>query len=159
MKNREHHYEAHLVWEGNLGAGTADYATYGRQHRVRFAGKPDLGLSADPAFRGDPAMQNPEDLLVAAISSCHMLSYLALCAKHGVVVLAYEDRAAGVMREDGRGGGRFEEVLLSPKVTLAADAGDAALELAHALHEPAHEQCFIAASCSVPIRHRAEVAK
>jgi organic hydroperoxide reductase OsmC/OhrA len=149
-----HRYESLLVWEGNLGSGTADYRSYGRQYRLRIDGKPELVGSADPAFRGDASVHNPEDLFVAAISSCHMLSYLALCAKYRIVVVAYEDRAAGTMREDGRGGGRFEEVVLAPVVTIAPGS-DA--EKALALHERAHEQCFIAASCSSPIRIRAEV--
>jgi organic hydroperoxide reductase OsmC/OhrA len=150
-----HRYASHLVWEGNRGDGTADYRTYGRGYRVRVEGKPDLAGSADPAFRGDPSLPNPEDLFLAAISACHMLSYLALCAKYRIVVLAYEDRAEGTMREDGRGGGRFEEVVLAPRVTLSPESDR---ERALALHERAHEQCFIAASCSVPIRHRAEVS-
>jgi organic hydroperoxide reductase OsmC/OhrA len=155
MKNREHRYRAHLVWEGNRGDGTADYETYGREHRLRVAGKPDLLGSADPTFRGDPSRLNPEDLFLAAIASCHMLSYLALCARQRISVVAYEDHAWGVMREDGRGGGRFEEVVLEPLVTVA-DARQ--VERAVALHERAHELCFIASSCSVPIRHLAKVS-
>jgi organic hydroperoxide reductase OsmC/OhrA len=157
--NGEHHYSAHLIWDGNRGDGTASYAGYGRQYRIVIDGKPDLNGSADPAFRGDADRHNPEDLFLAAISACHMLSYLALCAKYGIQVTAYEDAATATMREDGKGGGRFEEVLLHPVVTIA-DAAQA--ERATKLHERAHEQCFIANSCSVPIRHepvvRAEVA-
>ena len=153
MSDRVHHYRAHLVWEGNRGNGTADYEAYGRDYRLRVDGKPDVIGSADPAFRGDPGRLNPEDLFLAAISSCHMLSYLALCARHRISVLSYEDRAFAAMKEDGRGG-RFEEVVLEPLVTVA-DARH--LERARELHERAHELCFIANSCSVPIRHRAEV--
>lgn len=149
-----HRYASHLVWEGNQGDGTADYRTYGRGYRLRIEGKPDLPGSADPAFRGDPAAHNPEDLFLAAIASCHMLSYLALCAKYRLVVTAYVDRPEGTMREDGRGGGRFEEVVLSSVVTIAPGSDR---EKALALHDRAHEQCFIAASCSVPIRRRAEI--
>jgi organic hydroperoxide reductase OsmC/OhrA len=159
MMNGEHRYESHLIWDGNLGDGTAGYKTYGRQHRVLFESKPELELSSDPAFRGDPSRHNPEDLFLTAISSCHMLSYLALCAKYRIVVLAYEDRAAGTMREDGRGGGRFEEVVLSPRVTLAPETSEKDVERALALHERAHELCFIASSCSVPIHPRAEVTR
>ena len=159
MTNGEHRYESQLIWDGNLGDGTADYKTYGRQHRVLFEGKPELELSSDPAFRGDPSRHNPEDLFLTAISSCHMLSYLALCAKYRIVVLAYEDRAVGTMREDGRGGGCFEEVILSPRVTLAPETPEKDVERALTLHERAHELCFIASSCSVPIHHRAEVTR
>jgi organic hydroperoxide reductase OsmC/OhrA len=89
-----------------------------------------------------------------AIASCHMLSYLALCAKYGISVLTYEDRATGTMREDGKGGGRFEEVVLHPVVTIS---NAEQIERAEKLHERAHELCFIANSCSVPIRHQPEV--
>ena len=154
MKNGEHHYESLLIWDGNRGDGTATYAGYGREYRVVVSSKPELQGSADPAFRGDAAKWNPEDLFLAAISSCHMLSYLALCARNGVNVLEYEDRATGVMKEDGKGGGRFEEVLLHPMVVVgAADQ----VERAIALHERAHALCFIANSCSVPIHHKPEV--
>jgi len=152
--NHEHHYAAHLIWDGNRGDGTASYQTYGREHRVLIDGKPDLRLTADAAFRGDASTLNPEDLFLAAISSCHMLSYLALCAKYGIRVDAYEDNATGTMKEDGKGGGRFEEVTLRPAVTLA-DAKDA--DRAMQLHERAHATCFIANSCSVPIHHEATI--
>lgn len=151
MKNGEHRYNAHLIWEGD---NTTDYTTYSRAHHVHIDGKPAIDATADPAFRGDGSKHNPEDLFLTAISSCHMLSYLALCAKHKINVLSYEDRATGVMREDGKGGGKFESVTLHPVVTIAnADQ----IERAEKLHERAHEQCFIANSCSVPIHHEAEV--
>jgi organic hydroperoxide reductase OsmC/OhrA len=145
-----HSYEAALTWTGNEGTGTSDYRSYGRSYTVAVAGKPDLRGSADPAFRGDAALHNPEDLLVAAIAGCHMLSYLSLCARRGIRVIAYEDRASGVLSLEG-GGGRFTDVELNPVVTVA---GGADLELAERLHETAHEQCFIASSVSVPIRCR-----
>jgi len=152
----EHEYVARLIWDGNGGDGTASYERYGRQYRVRIDGKPDLAGSADPMFRGDGAAHNPEDLFVAAIASCHMLSYLALCARSGVRVLSYVDEARGTLRFDGAGGGRFVEVTLSPHVTIAPDSD---LALAQRLHEPAHETCYVASSCSVPIRHRATVTR
>ncbi|HUP49465.1 MAG TPA: OsmC family protein, partial [Thermoanaerobaculia bacterium] len=150
---RSHHYQARLIWEGNLGEGTSSYAVYGRQYRVVIDGKPELAGSANPAFRGQPDKYDPEDLFLAAISACHMLSYLALCARGGIRVVAYEDRASGTLLLDGSGGGRFEEVTLRPAVTIAG--GDP--ERAGKLHETAHEQCFIANSCSVPIRHQATI--
>jgi len=147
----DHQYSAHLIWDGD---NTTDYTTYNRGHRVLIEGKPVLNATADAAFRGDASVHNPEDLFLTAISSCHMLSYLALCAKHRINVLSYEDRATGVMREDGKGGGRFEEVTLHPIVTIA---NAEQIERAEKLHERAHELCFIANSCSVPIHHVAEV--
>jgi organic hydroperoxide reductase OsmC/OhrA len=154
MSNREHRYQARVTWDGNLGDGTSGYERYGRGYRVRIAGKPDLAGTADVAFRGEPDRHNPEDLFVAAISACHMLTYLALCAAQRVRVVAYEDAAAGTLREDARGGGRFEEVVLRPAVAVSS-AGE--VEAAARLHERAHELCFIAASCRVPIRHEATV--
>lgn len=150
MADGEHEYAARVVWEGNTGEGTARYAGYGREYRVMVDGKPDLAGSADPAFRGDAARHNPEDLFVASISACHMLFYLSLCARRGVRVLAYEDHAHGVMRADAGGGGRFHEVVLRPRVTIDDPAHAA---LASQLHDAAHALCFIANSCSFPIRH------
>ena len=150
---RSHDYRSRLVWEGNRGDGTSSYAAYGRQYRLGIAGKPDLRGSANPAFRGDAEMHDPEDLFLAAIAACHMLSYLALCARGGIRVVGYEDEPHGTLVLDGAGGGRFEQVTLRPVVTIAS--GDA--ERAAQLHHTAHEQCFIANSCSVPIRHEATI--
>ena len=148
-----HHYETRIHWDGNRGNGTATYAEYGREHHASMANKPDLPLSSDPTFRGDGTRHNPEDLLLIAIASCHMLAYLALCARRGVQVIAYEDRATATMELDQRGGGRFTEAMLRPVVTVAsADQ----IERATALHDEAHDVCFIASSCNFPIRHEAE---
>ena len=154
MAHGEHAYTARVVWEGNTGQGTAGYTAYGRDYRVEVAGKPHLAGSADPAFRGDAHRHNPEDLFLAAISACHMLFYLSLCARGGVRVLAYADQARGTMRVDADGGGRFEKITLHPEVTIADEAHT---ELAMRLHDTAHELCFIARSCSVAIRHEATV--
>ncbi|HSC30386.1 MAG TPA: OsmC family protein [Gemmatimonadaceae bacterium] len=154
MSGKTHEYAARLTWEDSGGEGTTSYERYGRQYRVRIGGKPDLVGSADAMFRGDAALPNPEDLFLVALSSCHMLSYLALCARSGVRVLAYEDDARATLQFDGKGGGRFVEVMLHPRVTIAADSD---LALARQLHEPAHETCYVASSCSVPVRHRVTV--
>jgi organic hydroperoxide reductase OsmC/OhrA len=149
-----HHYSTHLIWDGNHGEGTARYDEYGRNYHVSIDGKADLVGTADAAFRGEADKLNPEDLFVTAVSACHMLSYLALCARARLSVIAYEDRATAVLRLDSSGGGRFTEIVLHPVVTIA-DA--ARIDQARALHERAHELCFIANSCSVPIHHEAEV--
>jgi organic hydroperoxide reductase OsmC/OhrA len=146
-----HRYAARLVWEGNLGQGTSGYAGYSRRFRVSIEGKPDIVGSADPAFRGEADAHNPEDLLVAALSSCHMLSYLALCARNSVVVVGYSDEAHGVMNETPDGGGRFESVTLHPRASIADKSKEA---LAMELHEKAHSQCFIASSCNFPVYHK-----
>ena len=139
-------YEANITWTGNRGHGTSAYTAYGRGHVVRVAGKPDLPMSADQAFLGDPARHNPEDLLVVAVSSCHMLWYLHLCANAGIIVRAYEDRPSGRLIEAQESGG-FESVLLRPKVTI--ESGD--VQEALRLHEDAHKNCFIANSVNFPI--------
>ncbi|HJU72784.1 MAG TPA: hypothetical protein VJ717_03490, partial [Gemmatimonadaceae bacterium] len=100
-----HEYALRLIWDGSRGEGTADYVTYGRDHRVLVAGKPDLLGSADVLFKGVPERHNPEDLFLAAVASCHMLAYLALCARSGVCVLEYEDAARGELVLDADGGG------------------------------------------------------
>ncbi|MGN6455150.1 MAG: OsmC family protein [Achromobacter mucicolens] len=148
MKGK-HHYKVSVEWTGNTGAGTAGYAAYSRDHRFRAAGMPDVPGSSDPAFRGDPARWNPEDMLVASLSACHKLWYLHFCAVEGVTVQAYRDEAEGVMVEDPKRGGAFALVTLKPQVTIAA-GGDAAL--AQALHERAHHFCFIANSVNFPVR-------
>jgi organic hydroperoxide reductase OsmC/OhrA len=147
-KARDHRYRAHLTWTGAAAGPARDYASYSREYRIEFDGKPALSGSADPAFRGDPALHNPEDLLVASLSACHMLTYLALCVRAGIVVTAYEDDAVGTMSETA-GTGRFTGVLLRPRVTI--DAGDP--ERAQALHEQAAADCFVAASVNFPVTH------
>lgn len=149
-----HQYEARLAWEGNLGTGTSSYPDYGRNFRIDIVDKPSLLGSADAVFRGDADRHNPEDLLVSAISSCHMLAYLALCTRQGICVTAYEDRAVGIMKLDANGSGRFTEVALNPIVTVASDADAARAER---LHELAHKACFIANSCAMPISCQPEI--
>lgn len=143
-----HHYATRLRWEGNLGQGTARYDAYARSHRVLVAGKPDLLGSADPVFLGDADRHNPEELFLASISACHMLVYLALCARRGIEVVGYEDEAHGTLHVHAAGG-QFDEVTLHPVVTIEREDARAA---ALALHDVAHERCFVAASCRVPIR-------
>ncbi|MDV2450776.1 OsmC family protein [Xanthomonas hortorum] len=147
MSGHVHRYAAQVIWTGDRGEGTRDYRSYGREHEVAIAGKPTLAGSADPAFRGDAARHNPEDLLVASLSACHMLWYLHLAAEAGVVVRGYVDDAAGTMLTDA-GGGQFSEVVLHPLVTISA--GDPAT--AEALHHAAHAACFIARSVNFPVR-------
>ncbi|MGH6952755.1 MAG: OsmC family protein [Alphaproteobacteria bacterium] len=151
---REHRYAVSLEWTGNLGQGTAGYRAYARSLALKAAGKPTIEGSSDPAFRGDPSRWNPEDLLVASLSACHMLWYLDLCAEAGIVVTAYRDDATGVMEED-RVGGRFTGVVLRPRVTVAAGAD---LALAERLHGEAHAKCFIARSVNFPVSHEPEIA-
>src|SRR5258707_14412768 len=114
--NKEHHYALSTEWTGNLGTGTSDYRAYTRNHTILSDGKPDLLASSDPSFRGDKTRYNPEEMLVAALSSCHMLSYLHVCVSNGVVVLEYKDNATGTMKENSDGSGQLTEVSLRPIV-------------------------------------------
>ncbi len=148
-----HDYAVHLVWTGAREGPTRDYAAYSRTYTLAIEGKPTLSASADPTFRGDPSLHNPEDLLVASLAGCHMLTYLALCARAKIAVTAYEDAASGTMVVEG-GGGRFSEVTLRPRVRVAAGAD---VEKALALHEAAHRHCFIASSVNFPVRHQPEI--
>lgn len=151
----QHEYRTHLVWNGNLGKGTSTYAGYGRDYTVSIDGKQPMRGSADPMFRGNPELPNPEDLFIAALSSCHMLSYLALCARQGVSVLSYEDHASGTLMFTADGGGRFHEVTLNPIVSIADPEK---LPLAESLHDEAHRLCYIASSSSTTVNHAATVA-
>ena len=145
----QHSYEVSVEWLGNRGTGTSDYKSYGRENSISAEGKPSIDGSADRAFRGDTARWNPEELLLAALSECHMLSYLHVAATNGIVVTSYTDAATGTMLQTNNGGGHFTEVTLHPAVTIAA--GDP--ELAKSLHHEASEKCFIAASINFPLHH------
>lgn len=146
----EHRYSVRTEWTGDRGTGTSGYRDYDRSVTIRIDGKPELLASSDKPFRGDPSRWNPEDLLLAALSECHLLSYLHACVTAGVVVVSYTDEASGLMVEDGRGGGAFQEVVLRPRVTVA-DAS--MLAAARAAHDQAHAWCFIANSVNFPVRH------
>jgi organic hydroperoxide reductase OsmC/OhrA len=145
----QHSYEISVEWQGNRGTGTSDYRSYGRELVVRAEGKHPLEGSADPTFHGNADRWNPEELLLAALSQCHLLSYLHVAASRGVVVTAYTDSASGVMEQTHDGGGHFVSATLRPVVTIAG--GDA--ELARQLHAEASRKCFIAASVNFPVRH------
>ena len=151
MSLDEHHYALTVRWTGNRGAGTSSYRGYSRDHDVEIPGLPVLRGSADPTFHGDRERYNPEQLLLAALSQCHMLSFLHVAVKHGVVVTAYEDRAEGLMRTNRDGSGQFESVTLKPRVTVA---GPAAPDLLEELHVEANKVCFIARSVNFPVLHQ-----
>lgn len=152
---KEHHYVTQLRWTGNRGEGTSNYRAYDRDHVLSTNGKPEIPGSSDPSFRGNPQRYNPEELLVASLSSCHMLWYLHLCAVNGVVVVSYEDRAEGVMAETADGGGHFTLVVLRPVVTVTTAA---MVEKAKELHHGANQLCFIANSVNFPVRHEPVIA-
>ncbi|RLK47567.1 OsmC family protein [Microbacterium telephonicum] len=150
----EHHYALRSEWTGNRGTGTSGYRDYDRSVTLSVAGKPDVAASSDKPFRGDPSKWNPEDLLLASLSECHLLSYLHACVTAGVVVVSYEDDATGTMVEDGRGGGAFREVVLRPRVVVAESS---MVDAATAAHRQAREWCFIANSVNFPVRHEPQI--
>jgi organic hydroperoxide reductase OsmC/OhrA len=146
---RSHHFEVFNRWTGNLGEGTRAYSAYSRDHEISGASKSAaIPGSSDPAFRGDPARYSPEELLVGALSTCHMLWMLHLCSAAGIVVTEYSDRASGAMAEQADGAGEFTSVTLRPRMTIT-DA--VRISEAMALHERPHERCFIARSVNFPV--------
>jgi len=149
-----HHFSARLSWTGADKGATSSYESYSRDYVIEVPGKPPLPGSADTAFRGDASRHNPEDLLVMSLSACHMLTYLAEAARAGVQVVAYSDEASGTMQmHEGRM--RFTAVSLHPQVVVAAGSDPAK---AQALHEKAHEHCFIANSVNFPVSCDARVS-
>lgn len=148
MPGKTHAYAVTVAWTGNEGSGTSAPSAYSRAHVIDASGKPQIQGSSDPSFRGDAARWNPEQLLIASLSACHKLWYLGLCAKAGVVVLAYEDAAIGEMIEEPSGTGQFTSVTLRPSVTISADSN---LAKAEALQHEAHDMCFIARSVNFPV--------
>ena len=147
-----HQYSLKTIWTGNSGEGTINYRAYERSHTISIPNKPDLYCSADPTFRGDKSKHNPEELLLAAISGCHMMSFLHVCVLQGVVVTAYEDNAVGELIVNSDGSGRFVSVTLHPIVILSDSE---MLPKLDALHKKANSLCFIANSCNFPILHEA----
>src|ERR1700745_2228722 len=145
---RDTRYTVSLAWRVNLGSGTSAYRDYSRDYEISAEGKPVIHGSADPAFRGDRSRWTPEERLLASLSACHKLWYLHLAAETGIIVTAYADRAEGVMEIGRDGAGRFKSVALRPTVTVAAGSD---VGRARALHQPAHEKCFIANSVNFPV--------
>lgn len=149
--NAQHNYSLTVKWTGNTGTGTSGYKDFERSHAVFVDNKVEILCSSDPAFRGDKTKHNPEELLLASVSSCHMLWYLHLCAVAGVVVTDYIDNATGMMTETSNGGGRFTEITLHPTVTISNISMTAK---ANELHKEANELCFIANSLNFPVYHK-----
>lgn len=146
--NKSHKYNLNLEWTGNTGTGTSGYREYERSHTISAEHKPIIEASSDPAFRGDMTKFNPEELLVASLSSCHMLWFLHLCADNDIVVIKYTDSPVGLMVEDDFGGGKFTEVTLYPVVTVEG-VYDESLILD--LHRQSNSLCYIANSVNFPV--------
>ena len=151
--NKQHKYKLTINWTGNRGTGTSGYSSYERSHILSAENKAEVMMSSDPSFRGDKTKYNPEELLVASISSCHLLWYLHLCSDAKIVVIGYSDDATGLMQETEDGGGHFTEVVLHPKVVVKSLT---MIDKANELHEKAHQLCFISRSVKFPVRFEAE---
>ncbi|MGG8497850.1 OsmC family protein [Tenacibaculum sp. TC6] len=147
---KQHNYTTTITWTGNKGNGTSNYRAYERSYDISIAHKADIPGSSDPAFRGDKTKHNPEDLLVASLSSCHMLWYLHLCSEAGIIVTNYVDNATGIMEENASGAGSFVSVVLNPVVTITDSA---MINTANELHKKANQLCFIANSVNFKVAH------
>lgn len=149
---REHPYSARIVWTGNRGAGTASYRSYDRTWDVRTDGKEVIHCSNDPLLGGDPSKPNPEDMLLASLSACHMLWYLHLACDTGIVVRGYADSPVGLGESEPNGAGRFIHATLRPTIEVVQGTD---LALADELHAKIHDYCFIARSVAFPVSHEA----
>jgi organic hydroperoxide reductase OsmC/OhrA len=143
-----HVYRTRVRWTGNLGEGTREYRGYTRDHVIEMDGKPGILATSGLSPRSDPSRHNPDELLVAALSSCHMLWYLHLCAEAHVTVQSYTDDAEGTLETGPDGGGRFTTATLRPRVVVS----EGSEELAQQLHAEAHRRCFVANSVNFPVR-------
>lgn len=149
-------YRISTEWTGNLGLGTMDYKSYGRNFTISGEGKTiNIPGSSDPSYRGDPSFYNPEDLFVSSLSTCHMLWYLHLCAINGIVVIDYTDNAVGTLEELPGGSGRFKNVVLHPVVIVSESL---MMPKAISLHADAGKMCFIANSCNFPVLHQPKIS-
>jgi organic hydroperoxide reductase OsmC/OhrA len=150
-----HNYTSRIVWTGNRGEGTAHYRGYDRTWDIAVPGKPVVHCSNDPLLGGDPAKMNPEDLLLSALSACHMLWYLHYASDAGIVVTHYADTPVGIGEVTRGGAGRFVSATLRPVATIRgpADRGPANLQAARAIHDRIHEVCFVARSVNFPVSY------
>jgi len=150
---KHHAYTTHIRWTGNTGQGTASYKGYTRDWQVAVPGKPVIPCSNDPLLGGDPGLMNPEDMLLSALSACHMLWFLHLASDAGIIVTAYEDTPEGTGELERGGAARFVKAVLRPRITVKPGAD---LAVAQALHHKIHETCFIARSVNFPVEIAAE---
>ncbi|MEO6521216.1 MAG: OsmC family protein [Mucilaginibacter sp.] len=147
---KEHHYLTNITWTGNTGEGTKTPRSYERDHTIQVEGKPAIPGTSEVSMLGNKVRYNPEELLLAALSACHMLVYLYLCSQNKIVVTAYIDKATGTMQDTPDGGGHFTEAILKPEITIN---GEVERLLLQQLHQDANKQCYIANSCNFPVRH------
>lgn len=145
-----HHYRTTITWTGNTGEGTRSVKSYERDHTISVAGKPEIPGTSEVSVISNKVRYNPEELLLASLSACHMMWYLYLCAQADIVVTAYQDHATGTMESISGGGGKFTEAILKPAITISGHPDEAQLM---ALHHEANRLCYIASSCNFPVLH------
>jgi organic hydroperoxide reductase OsmC/OhrA len=148
----KHLFKAEVNWTSCPNPEQSASKVYSKSHKIVIESKPVLNVSAAKAFKGDPELYNPEDLLLSSLVSCHMMSYLYVCAQNGIEVLEYSDHAEATLEVAADGSGRFVEVLLKPTVKIS---NSDKIELALELHKKANQLCFIANSCNFPVLHEA----
>lgn len=148
----QHPYTARVVWTGNRGTGTSTYRGYDRTWNIETPGKLVVSCSNDPLLGGDPTLHNPEDLLIATLSACHMLWYLHLASQAGLAVHAYSDDPEGIGETDASGASRFVSATLRPTISVPQDSD---LDVADAIHQEIHKTCFIARSVNFPVSYAA----
>lgn len=147
---KRHDFEAKIAWTGDRGEGTRTYRGYDRTWRVETPGKPPIEGSNDPMLGGDPSLHNPEDMLIASLSACHMLWYLHLASEAGIVVRGYSDEPVGEGESAPDGSGRFIGAVLRPRIEVELGSD---LVRAEAIHHDIHKVCFIARSVNFPVRY------
>ncbi|QJD68764.1 OsmC family protein [Xanthomonas campestris pv. badrii] len=148
-----HRYTSSVIWTGNRGEGTVSYRGYDRTWDVAVPGKAVIHCSNDPLLGGDPAKMNPEDLLLSALSACHMLWYLHYASDANIIVTGYADSPLGIGQVESSGAGRFTSATLRPRIAVRAGTD---IELATAMHYKIHDVCFIARSVNFPITYEPE---
>lgn len=149
--NTLHNYLLSVKWTGNQGTGTSNYKNFERSYSIQIENKADILGSADPEFRGDKTKHNPEELLLASVSSCHMLWYLHLCAENNIIVTDYVDKATAVLEETANGNGKFASITLNPNVTITDKE---MIVAATELHKKANEFCFVANSLNIKVEYQ-----
>ncbi len=150
-----HTFKANINWKLGEEDTTTNPRRFSRNHTVTIDKKYEaLQVSAAKMFRGEESLYNPEDLLLSALASCHMMSYLYVCSQNQIEVLNYTDNAEAILEVESTGSGKFTKVILNSIVVIKNESQK---ELALSLHEEANKLCFIANSCNFPITHRAEV--
>jgi organic hydroperoxide reductase OsmC/OhrA len=152
----EHEFSCQTEWTGNRGEGTSGLRKFDRTWSISTPGRAVVEGSADPQFGGKADRPNPEDLLMASLSACHMLWYLHLATVAGIVVQSYVDKPVGYGEVEKSGVGRFLRATLRPHIVLAAGTDQAK---ADAIHHEIHKYCFIARSVNFPIDYAPSYAE